>query len=122
MKPSQRSDPDLDGSRFRRGVAQFNRGEYWDAHESWETVWLASHGERRQFLQGLIQLAAACYHTERGNARGAERLLAAARNRLEVLPEAYGGIALEELRAAARNLVTTRRDATSRLRIRMEEP
>lgn len=104
MTLSKRADPDLDGKRFREGVALFNRGEYWQAHEEWEAVWLASEGERRQFLQGLIQLAAVCYHLERENVRGAERLLEAALGRLDPLPESFGGIDLGVLREQARTL------------------
>ena len=77
----------------------FNAGEFWKAHEAWEAVWLASDGERKQFLQGLIQLAAVCYHLDRDNRRGAERLLEASLARLDPLPETCGGIALEELRS-----------------------
>jgi hypothetical protein len=82
----------------------FNRREFWKAHESWESVWLASHGTQREFLQGLIQLAAVCYHVERENVRGAARLLEASLGRLDSLPESFGGIALGELRDQARGL------------------
>jgi len=110
VKPSERADPDLDGSRFRAGVEQFNRGEFWRAHESWEAVWLASRGERRQFLQGLIQVAAACYHIERDNRGGALRLLTAALGRLDALDAAYGGIDLSSLRDQARALPGATKD------------
>ena len=104
MKKSKRADSDPDGTRFKEGVDLFNRGEYWKAHESWEAIWLASEGSRKQFLQGLIQVAAVCYHLERGNLRGAARLLEAALGRLDPLPESCGGIALDELRRQARAL------------------
>ena len=49
----------------------FNRGEFWLAHESLETVWrsIISQDEAR-VLQGLIQAAAALLHKERGNRHG----------------------------------------------------
>lgn len=105
MKLSERADSDLDGTRFRKGVEQFNRGEYWDAHDSWEAIWLSSSGEQKQFIQGLIQLAAVCYHLEKGNERGAGRLHEAAMRRLDELPESFGGIALRELRDDVRGLL-----------------
>ena len=46
---------------YLRGVALFNAGYYWEAHESWEALWHA-HGRRgatASVLQGLIKLAAA---------------------------------------------------------------
>ena len=46
---------------YLRGVALFNAGYYWEAHECWESLWHA-HGRRgptAELLQGLIKLAAA---------------------------------------------------------------
>ena len=46
---------------FRLGVALFNAGYYWEAHEAWEGLWHA-HGRRgstADLLKGLIKLAAA---------------------------------------------------------------
>lgn len=46
---------------FRDGVALFNEGYYWEAHEAWESLWHA-HGRRgpiADVLKGLIKLAAA---------------------------------------------------------------
>ena len=97
MKRSTRADPDLDGTRFRRGVDQFNRGEYWHAHESWEGEWLATTGDRAQLLQGLIQLAAACYHVQKGRPRNAEKLRGISLRRLSSLPDGFGGVNLGEL-------------------------
>ena len=75
---------------IERGVALFNAHEFWHAHEAWEELWLASEGDRRQFLQGLIQLAAAYHHVKRGTSpRGAVRLFDAALKRLEPFPEGY---------------------------------
>jgi hypothetical protein len=54
----------------RTGVALYNAGRYWEAHEALETVWRASRGPARPLWQGLIQAAAAMLHRERGNAHG----------------------------------------------------
>jgi predicted metal-dependent hydrolase len=81
------------GDAIERGVALFNSHEFWLAHEAWEELWLASKGDRRQFLQGLIQLAAAYHHVKRGTSpRGAVRLFDAALNRLKPFPEGYEGV------------------------------
>ena len=114
----RQADPDSDGTRFRTGVEQFNAGDYWGAHDTWELIWLASSGERRQFIQGLIQLAGVCIHLERGNERGATRLLAAGLAKLDPLPADYGGIELAELRDASRGLLTASLDEVHALRVR----
>ena len=57
---------------LRKGVALFNEGRYWDAHEAWETAWTPDrHGPERGFWKGLIQVAAGCLHYGRRNRRGA---------------------------------------------------
>ena len=68
------------------GVAHFNATEFWEAHESWEQLWLEADGDLVDFYQGLIQLAAAYHHCKRGTLRGAVRLFDAALRRLAPYP------------------------------------
>ncbi len=60
---------------LKHGAECFDRGEFWEAHEHWETIWRAYPGHDRDYLKGLIQLAAVNYHLVRGNRRAARRLL-----------------------------------------------
>lgn len=46
---------------LHRGVALFNTGEHFAAHEAWETVWRSNRPEPRALLQGMIQAAAALH-------------------------------------------------------------
>ena len=53
-------------------MALFNAGYYWEAHESWESLWHA-HGRRgptAELLQGLIKLAAAGVKVREGRPAG----------------------------------------------------
>jgi len=75
-----------------RGVELFNAQRFWDAHEAWEEPWLTATGEERQFLQGLIQLAAAYVHVQRGTFRGGVRLFDSAFEKLEPFPDGYHGV------------------------------
>lgn len=43
---------------FQKGVALFNAGHYFEAHEVWEDLWRSLPLPERRFLQGLIQIAA----------------------------------------------------------------
>ena len=87
---------------IEEGVALFNTHKFWEAHEAWEKIWLASSGDEKLFLQGLIQLAAAYHHLQRGTYRGGIRLFAAAFAKLEAFPESYAEIERESAVAAAR--------------------
>ena len=84
------------------GTALFNAGKFWHAHEAWEQLWLPARGAEREFLQGLIQLAAAYHHAGRGNARGAMRLFDAALRRLEPFAAGHDRIDRAAAVAAAR--------------------
>ena len=86
---------------FRQGLEEFNTQRFFEAHEAWEQVWLAAAEPEKRFLQGIIQIAAAFHHYQRGNRRGACSLLEAGLRRLRDLPSDQGGIALDRLCLAA---------------------
>lgn len=65
----------------------FAAGRFFEAHEEWERLWLGAAGQERLFLQGLIQLAAACVHFEKGRPAPAARLLVLARTKLSSVVE-----------------------------------
>jgi predicted metal-dependent hydrolase len=58
-----------------RGIDLFNREEYFEAHDVWEEAWRREEGDRRRFLQGLIQIAAGFVKLQRRQPRGARSLL-----------------------------------------------
>jgi predicted metal-dependent hydrolase len=87
---------------FQRGVAQFNAREFFEAHETWEEIWLHSPEPEKTFLQGIIQISAAFHHYGRGNMAGTLSLLVAGLRRVSKFGEEHNGIALEPLRAEAR--------------------
>lgn len=76
-----------------RGVALFNRGAFFEAHEILEDAWRAlPAGSTRTFYQGLIQFAVAIVHHQRGRAASALTLLARARPKLEQAGSPRSGI------------------------------
>ncbi|HTA53004.1 MAG TPA: DUF309 domain-containing protein [Candidatus Acidoferrum sp.] len=91
-----------ESEEFRRGIALFNSGKFFESHEVWEESWLKALEPDKTFLQGLIQVAAAFHHHGRGNMRGLRSLLAAGLAKLDQFPEAHRGIGLGKLRDDAR--------------------
>ena len=86
------------------GLRLYNTGEYFTAHEAWESVWLAAPEPDRPFLQALIQVTAAYEHLKRNdNQLGATRLLTAALGRLAPYPPHFGNIDGDILRADIRD-------------------
>lgn len=87
---------------FRTGVDHFNQREFWEAHEAWEELWLEASTEMHQFLQGLIQLAAAYHHAKRGTFPGGVRLFDAAQEKLRSFPPHHCGLDRQSAIAAAK--------------------
>ncbi len=86
-----------------QGLRLYDAGDFFRAHEEWESVWLLSEEPEKTFLQGLIQVTAAFHHLQRNNPLGAVRLLQAALRRLEPYPEKFGGLSLALLRQDIRD-------------------
>jgi len=65
------------------GLAAYDRGDYFEAHELLEPAWMGTDDlAERALLQGLIKLSAAYVHAVRGNPPGIARNLEGARERL----------------------------------------
>jgi len=80
------------------GLRLYEAGEFFTAHEEWESVWLGLPEPEKTFLQGLIQVTAAFHHLRQDNRLGTTRLLQAALRRLDRYPESFGGISVALLR------------------------
>ena len=111
------TEQDQPGDALVRGLALFNRGAFFDAHEQLEDAWRAARGETRLFLQGLTQVAVALHHHSSGNRAGATSVLARALRNLSGYPEDYGGIELERLRQDLRRFHAGLLEGASTLRV-----
>ncbi len=91
---------------FDRAVEQFNRGHYFQCHETLEEIWLGLRGPSRDFFQALIQVSVGFLHLERGNHTGATRTFARALARFEPYPARYFGFDLAAERERLGDLLT----------------
>ena len=87
-----------------RGIAEFNRGEYFVCHETLEALWKAERRPVRRLYQGVLQVAVALHHLERGNLPGARSMLAKAVTNLTPFPAPCLGVDVAALREDARRL------------------
>lgn len=76
------------------GLQRYQTGEFFAAHESWESLWMVAGEPEKKFLQGLILVTAAFHHLERNNPVGTRRLLERALLRLEDYPANFGSISV----------------------------
>jgi predicted metal-dependent hydrolase len=64
-----------DDPRFAAGIAHFNRGDYFDAAESFEDLFFEAVRGELDLARALLQVASGMHHVERGQRRAAiERL------------------------------------------------
>lgn len=66
--------------RYLAGIVLFNRGDFFEAHEVWEELWMDTAGPDKRDIQGLIQAAVGLCHFCNGNVRGAVKLYHSARD------------------------------------------
>ena len=88
VKFDERNWQDCEAYLF--AIDLFNHGYYWEAHESWESVWIAvgRRGATAAFIKGLIKLAAAGVKRLEGNPAGAERHVRRAAELFQQTPDA----------------------------------
>ncbi|HXH11385.1 MAG TPA: DUF309 domain-containing protein [Alphaproteobacteria bacterium] len=82
-----------------RGIGFFNHGEFLKCHDYFEELIPLVSGQDAEFLHGLIELAAACYHLKQGNVFGARYLLTSAIDLLTPCGPSYQGFDIEGLLA-----------------------
>jgi hypothetical protein len=84
-------------SGLARGLELIRSGAYFEAHEELEDEWREAPAEERDFLQGLVHVAVAWLHAERGNRNGCERQLEKAARRLGPYAPKHRGVDVEDV-------------------------
>jgi predicted metal-dependent hydrolase len=80
------------------GLRLFNSGEYFRAHEVLEDVWREEKRPIRELYRGILQVAVAYYHLNRGNLIGARKMFRRSQVWLRVFPDTCQGINLAQFR------------------------
>jgi predicted metal-dependent hydrolase len=76
----------LADTRLGEAIFLFNSGDWYACHDSFEALWHETAGPMRPVLQGILQIAVAELHLERGNCRGATILMGEGLGRLKACP------------------------------------
>lgn len=87
-----------------RGIEEFNAGQYFEQHETLELLWRAERRPVRDLYRGILQIGVACYQIERGNGRGALKMLDRAVRWLQPFRPACQGVDVDRLLADAARL------------------
>jgi CheY-like chemotaxis protein len=84
-----------------KGLEEFNRGEYFEAHESLEEAWNKDQSPGRDLYRAILQVAVAYLQIERGNYNGAVKMFFRMRQWIDPLPATCRGVDIARLRADA---------------------
>lgn len=88
----------------RRGLAEFNRGDYFEQHEYLEEAWMAEPRAIREMYQGILQVGVAFLQIERNNRAGALKMFRRGLPKLRTLPPICQGIHIANFRTAAEQI------------------
>ena len=83
---------------FQKGLMEYEKGDYFEAHEAWEDLWSDYNLPDRKFIQGLIQLSVSFVHLRNGNMNGARSLLKKCSEKFEPYQHLQRGINMNELK------------------------
>ncbi len=102
------------------GIDLFNHGYWWEAHEAFETVWLAAGQKSTRcgiFVQGLIQLAGAQLKRFTKEQRGAQSLTKSGVEKLSLAEEIYLGIEIDSFIKEVERCLREDRDEYPRIEV-----
>lgn len=85
---------------YQRGLALGRAGEFFEAHEAFETAWRACTAGERDFFQGLVHVVVHAYQRGRGRPVAAESQRQKALRRLAAFAPAHRGLDVAALLAA----------------------
>jgi predicted metal-dependent hydrolase len=80
------------------GVEKFNAGDYYAQHDLFESLWMQTESPVRDLYRAILQVGVAYYQIERGNGRGALKMLLRSRQWLSALPDVCQGVDVRGLR------------------------
>ena len=86
--------PDL----ARQGIEMFNEGHFYKCHDFLEEAWMVDESAGRDLYRGMLQVGIAYYQIERGNFRGALKMLLRVRQWLDPLPKVCRQVNVARLR------------------------
>lgn len=85
-----------------RGLEEFNRGAYFEAHELLEEAWNEDESAACELYRAVLQVAVAYLQIERGNYNGAMKMFLRLRQWMGPLPDDCRGVDVARLREDAR--------------------
>tara|TARA_B100000586_G_scaffold10792_1_gene7475 strand:+ start:150 stop:518 length:369 start_codon:yes stop_codon:yes gene_type:complete len=91
---------------WNSAVIWHNSGDYHEAHEIFEDLWLELNERReKDTVQTLAQADALAVHIKTGNIRAAQRLMRQLPELVQTFPSSYNGIDLREMKVWIKEMI-----------------
>ena len=91
---------------WNNALKEHNSGDYHEAHELFEDLWLELDERReKDTVQTLAQADALAVHIKTGNIRAAQRLMRQLPELVQTFPSNYNGIDLKEMKVWINNMI-----------------
>ncbi len=87
--------------RAAEAIELFNKGEYYTQHDLFEAEWAESTRPVRDLYRAILQVGVAYYQIERGNYRGAIKMLQRSAQWFHILPDECQSVNVAQLREDA---------------------
>lgn len=91
------SQPQACPPELLQGIAEFNRGEFFECHETLEELWLAEPQPIRYLYQGILQIGVAFYHLRARRYRPVVTLLTTGSDHIEPFAPVCLGVNVAKL-------------------------
>ena len=93
---------------WRKALEEHNSGDYHEAHEIFEDLWLElDDRQEKDIVQTLAQADALAVHIETGNMRAAQRLMRQLPELIQTLPLEYKGTSLIGMKKWIETMIAT---------------
>ena len=93
---------------IKDGIFYFNNERFWESHESLEGVWKQCYGREKELVQGIILLAVAFAHRQKGENSIGVGMLSRALDKLGDSPAMYDGIDVDRIRNKIKEMQKTK--------------
>ena len=80
---------------FFNALNLFNNEKWYEAHDAFEDIWNNLDGDKRQIIQGILQVSVSQFHLSKGNINGATILLGEGLGRIKNRTNIDLGVDLE---------------------------
>ena len=88
-------------AELTKGIEEFNAGEFFEQHETLETLWRATRTPDRGLYHGILQIGVSLHHWRNGNFHGATTLMSEGIEKLRPFAPACHGVDVRALIADA---------------------